>query len=111
MRQFCSFLGHLGIAKGWGLGGGIDNAASLIINFFRVGKDNKRWKMTARRMWRKEQHTFVDAKNAEKFERMFSNEIKRARYIHVLSLHDTLDADLLFNLQTGYSLNAFELAY
>lgn len=31
-------------------------------------------------MWRREQHSFVDPMNAQKFERMFSNETKRARF-------------------------------
>lgn len=47
----------------------------------RVGKDNKRWKQTDRRKWRREQHIFVVQDFNKKLDRMFANETKRARFI------------------------------
>ena len=32
-------------------------------------------------MWRREQHTFVDVTNAQKVERMFASQTKRARCV------------------------------
>ena len=73
--------------------------SSLTFAFFRVGKDNKRWKQTARRMWRREQHTFVDVTNAQKVERMIASQTKRARCVARISHRDIYGIFILFVMQ------------
>ena len=54
---------------------------NLIFVVSRVGRDNKRWKQTDRRKWRREQHIFVTQDFNKKLDRMFANETKRARFV------------------------------